>query len=126
MTAAAIVMAVLLVVIAAFQLALALGAPLGAAAWGGQHLGVLPLRLRVASGLAGVLVYPIMILYVLGSATLIDTSRLPIGRAGMWILTGFFALGAAANLASRSRVERIWGPVSLVLAVCAVIIALGM
>jgi hypothetical protein len=43
----------------------------------------------------------------------------------MWALTGFFALGAVANFASRSPIERIWGPVALGIAVCCGIVALG-
>jgi hypothetical protein len=43
----------------------------------------------------------------------------------MWILAGFFSLGTLANLASRSRIERLWGPVSAVVAVCCAILALS-
>jgi hypothetical protein len=41
----------------------------------------------------------------------------------MWVLAGFFALGALANFASRSKRERLWGPVSLAIAVCCGLIA---
>ena len=41
-----------LAVVAAFQVALAAGAPWGRAAWGGQHQGRLPARLRIASAVA--------------------------------------------------------------------------
>jgi hypothetical protein len=40
----------------------------------------------------------------------------------MWVVTAFFTLGALANLASRSKLERI--SVSLAIAVCSTIIAL--
>jgi hypothetical protein len=43
----------------------------------------------------------------------------------MWVLTGFFAIGSVANFASRSKKERIWGLVSLAIAVCCAIIAIG-
>lgn len=109
-----------------FQIALALGAPLGSAAWGGRHDGVLPTRLRVASGVAAVVMYPLIILLVLASAGLIEVVWLPgIGKAGMWILTGLFTVGTVANFASRSKRERYWGPVSLVVAVCCGIVASG-
>ena len=49
--AATVAAAVGLLTIAAFQLALALGAPLGRAAWGGTHA-QLPPGLRVASAFA--------------------------------------------------------------------------
>src|SRR6188768_2016924 len=41
-----------LTAVAAFQAALALGAPWGAAAWGGSHPGVLPAEQRISSALA--------------------------------------------------------------------------
>lgn len=126
MRLAAIVAAVLLAVIVVFQISLALGAPLGSAAWGGTHPGVLPGRLRIASLVAGVLLYPFLILFVLVSAGVLTAPWVPgTGRVGMWVLTGFFALGTIANFASRSKKERIWGPVSLAIAVCCAIVAMG-
>jgi hypothetical protein len=125
MRVAAIVAVFLLAVVEVFQIALALGAPLGRASWGGKHEGVLPTRLRIASGVA-VVVYPLIALFVLASAGLVDTSLAEgTRRIGMWVLTVFFALGALANFASRSRIERIWGPVSLGVAVCCGLIARG-
>lgn len=124
MELAGIIAVTLLAVLAAFQLALALGAPLGAAAWGGQHAGVLPSRLRVASGVAAVLVYPAVIVITVASSGLIATDGIPLaGGTTMWVLSGLFAVSTVANAASRSRVERIWAPVSLVLAACCAIIA---
>lgn len=125
MIAAGVVAAVLLVVIGVFQLALALGAPWGQAAWGGQHTGKLPFRFRVASGIAAFLVYPLMAAVVLVAAGLIDVVWLPASPVLMWGLSGFFLLGTVANLASRSRPERVWGPVSLTISVCCAVIASG-
>ena len=116
---AALTAVALLGVVAVFQLALALGAPWGRAAWGGRHEGVLPRRLRIASGVAGVVVYPVVILIVLASTDLITIGWLPwSGAAAMWVLTVLFAIGALMNFVSRSKIERIWGPVSLVIALC--------
>jgi hypothetical protein len=108
-----------------FQVALAAGAPFGTASWGGQHEGVLPMRLRVASAVNAILIYPGIALYILTAGGLIELTWLPAaGSAAMWVLTGFFAVGAIANFASRSRIERLWGPVAGVLAICCGIIAL--
>lgn len=126
MILAAIVAVVLLGVIVVFQLALALGAPLGYAAWGGQHPAVLPMRLRIASGAAALVIYPLIILVVLASAGMIDADWLPgDGTVVMWVLAGVLALGALANFASRSPRERVWGPVALAVAACCAIIASG-
>jgi FtsH-binding integral membrane protein len=124
MRIAAIVAVALLAVVTVFQIALALGAPLGQAAWGGRHPGVLPTRLRVASGVAAVVVYPLIMVVVLAAAGLIGGDWLPgTGQVVMWALTGLFALGALMNLVSRSKAERLWGPVVGVIAVCCAILA---
>jgi hypothetical protein len=122
---AATIAVVLLGVVSVFQIALALGAPLGNAAWGGRHDGVLPVGLRVASAVVGLVVYPLIGAFILASAGLIAAAWMPgTGQTGMWVLTGFFGLGAIANFASRSKAERIWGPVSLAIAICCGLIAL--
>lgn len=84
MTVAAVLAVVLVTVFAVFQLALALGAPLGKAAWGGRNEAVLPTSLRIASGFAAIVVYPFIALYVLASADLIDSEWPPSGAMGMW------------------------------------------
>ena len=125
-SAAASVAVALLAVVAAFQLALALGAPWGAAAWGGQNPGVLPTRLRVASGVAGLVIYPLLIVLVLSAAGWVSIGWLDgVGSLPMWILAGLLGLGSLANFASRSPRERIWGPVALVTAICCAILALA-
>lgn len=118
--------AVLLGAVVAFQAALALGAPWGAAAWGGQHPGVLPPRLRIASGVAAVAIYPIIIALVLAAAGFIDDGWVPVDptilMSALAILLG---LGALANFASLSPRERWWGPVALAVALSCAVIALG-
>lgn len=121
---AATVAVSLLAVIAVFQVALALGASLGKAAWGGRHEGVLPKRLRVASGIAALGVYPLISSVVLGSAGLIEWDLVSSdGRAVMWVFAGLFTIGGLANLVSRSPVERLWAPVSIAIAICCTVIA---
>lgn len=126
MILAAILAAVLLGAVAVFQAALAIGAPWGAAAWGGANPGVLPRRLRIASGVAAVVIYPLLIALVLASAGVTDGSWLPVDPAlVMWVLAGLLAVGAIMNFASRSPIERIWGPVALVSAACCALVAIG-
>lgn len=115
----------LIAVVTVFQLALAMGVPAGAAAWGGNYPGVLPTRLRVASALVAILFYPPIAILLLDSAGVVDVGW-DVSPLWIWLLAGLFSLGALANFASRSRVERIWGPVSLAIALCCAIIAFGM
>ena len=123
---AAIVATALLAVLVAFQLALAVGAPLGDMSWGGRHAGVLPTRLRVASAVAGLVLYPLMAVVFLGAGGVIGDEWLPVDPAiAMWILAGFFAIGMIVNAISRSPRERIWSPVSAVIGICAIVLALG-
>jgi hypothetical protein len=112
--------------IAAFQVALAAGAPLGRAAWGGgsAHLTT---RLRVASA-ASVPAYAAAALVVLGRAGCWGSPRhAPLFHRATWALAGLMSVGAVANFASRSRWENvIWGPAALALALlCAVVARSG-
>jgi hypothetical protein len=126
MELAGIVAVVLLVIIAIFQAALALGAPWGEAAWGGQNPGVLPRNLRIASGIAAIAVYPLIILLVLAGAGLIDDGWVPFDiTIVMWILTVLLTIGAIQNAISRSPRERLWAPVALGVAICCALIAIG-
>lgn len=124
MRAAAIIAASLLTTVALFQVALGLGAPAGEYAWGGRIPGRLPTRLRVTSLVAGVILYPILVLLVLRAAAVIDIDPVPdVGRVGMWALAGLFVVGGILNLISRSKRERLWGPVSLAIAACCGVVA---
>lgn len=124
MKGAAGVAVILLAAIVVFQMALVFGAPLGRAAWGGQHEGVLPKRLRIASGVAALLVYPLIIVAILDSAGLMDVDFIPeTGAELMWVFSGLFTLGGIVNLVSRSTLERYWAPVSIAIAICCSVIA---
>lgn len=101
--------------LAVFQMLVALGAPLGAMAWGGGHR-VLPGRLRVASlvsaGLAGLGALTVAQASGLGPSILPGILVRPLLGAS----AALFALSVVGNAASRSRVERLHGvPLALVL-----------
>ncbi|MEE8376181.1 MAG: hypothetical protein V3S26_07680 [Acidimicrobiia bacterium] len=45
----------------------------------------------------------------------------------LWILAGLFTLGALANIASKSKVERLlWGPIAFIIAVSIAMVAIGL
>ena len=121
---AALLAAVGLFGIAAFQVALALGAPFGQASWGGRIAGKLPAGLRVASAVAAV-VWVLAALIVLASGGF-EIAPIPDGvaRWGTWVLVGLLPVGALMNLASSSRWERfLWGPTALILAALCFLVA---
>ena len=114
--AAAVFAAIGFVGLAAFQAALAVGAPWGHAAWGGEaaHLSAAP---RGASAIAAV-VYVAATLVVLGRAGIWRAQpNAIVFRWGTWLLAVVMLLGAVPNFASQSRWENfIFGPLALVLA----------
>ncbi len=123
-TIAAIAFVTLLVVLAVFQIALAAGAPLGRLAWGGQHR-VLPTRNRIASRWS-VAVYALIALVALDRSDLVDVVPELVARIAMWVIFGYLVLGVVPNLLTKSPIERaVMTPMSALLAVLALVIALG-
>ena len=121
-TAAAIAICVLLGGLAVFQALLAGRAPLGRFAWGGQHE-VLPPSLRIGS-LAAIVAYVVIGWAVLAYAKEPGGGHGPL-RVAVWVIAGFFLLGAAGNLASKSPSERlVMTPVGVVLCALTVAVAL--
>ena len=105
--------------LAAFQAALAAGAPWGHAAWGGSsaHLSATQ---RIASGIAIVL-YVGAFVAIRGRAAGRWERRY---RAGAWIVVTVLALATVANAASESHWENyLLAPVALCLTLACVVIA---
>lgn len=92
-----------------FQVALALGAPWGAAAWGGSNAGVLPVGFRVGSGVSAI---------VWAGVAAVSAGRLlgPVGRRRLLLGAAIYStLGIAMNAVSQSTLERtVWVPLTAV------------
>ena len=119
---AAVAAAVCLGSLAAFQLALALGAPLGDAAWGGteSHLST---GERVGSSVS-VVFYCAATWIVLGRAGLRGSPQRPLFGRATWFLAAVFALSAVMNFASPSSWENfLMGPAAALLAILCVVVA---
>lgn len=122
---AAIIFCVLLGAPAIFQLALALGAPLGRFAWGGGHER-LPTGFRIGSVIA-IAIYALLAAIALERAGLVrvfpDTS---IASIGIWISLAYLGLGIPMNAISRSKPERYtMTPLVIVLVALVLVIALS-
>ena len=121
----AVLAAVGFLAIALFQAALALGAPLGTAAWGGTHPGALPPKLRVASAFAcSFWLFAALVVLERGGSEIVSLPP-TLARWGTWVLVVLLPIGAIMNFASASRWERfVWGPIALVLAGLCLVVAL--
>jgi hypothetical protein len=108
------------------EIALAVGAPLGRAAWGSAsaHLSI---GQRVESGVA-VVAKAAAALIVLGRAGMWPVGKRDCiaGELGTWFLGGLSALAAVMNFVSGSGWENfIFGPTAVVLAVLCFLVATG-
>ncbi|MEU3168484.1 hypothetical protein [Streptosporangium sp. NPDC006930] len=123
MPAFAITGLILLVILAALQIALAAGVPLGRFAWGGRH-DVLPRNLRIGSVVA-VLIYVVFALFLLSKAGLVSIIGEPLLTIGMWVIVVYLALSSVLNLLSGSKFERsVMTPVALVMGVAFLVVTL--
>ena len=109
--------------LALFQLALALGAPLGHAAWGGAQETLTP-GLRVGSAVS-VPFYMLAIGVILRRAGMnVPWVASGVARIGAWALVVLLLLSALGNLASQSSWERyLMAPLALVLAALCFLVA---
>jgi hypothetical protein len=128
--AAAVGAAVLCAGVAAFQLGLALGLPLGEATWGGRATtrdGVLSPGFRVAAaasaGFLGLIAWIVLARAgVVGAGLLGERFLTP----ATWMILGFLVLNAVGNFAAPHPLERwVMGPVALAAAVLVGSVAFG-
>ena len=110
----------LLALVTLFQVALALGAPLGEWAFGGQNKGRLPLRFRVTSALS-VGVYALIAIHYL-----MPWYSQEAVQVVNWLLVGFNSLSLVMNTITRSTKERsVWAPIALLLLASSFVLALN-
>lgn len=104
---AAVLAAVLFLGMAAFQVSLAFGAPLGAHVLGGRSQGRLPSRLRVFSAIAAaILVGGALVILARAGAIGWPAGAMGLLAPASWVIAAFLVLNTLGNLASRSRLER--------------------
>jgi hypothetical protein len=109
--------------IALFQIALALGAPWGHAAWGGAEAHLSTAQ-RIGSAVAAV-IWTAAGLVVLGRAGFWRLGKsVRLYRWGTWFLVALLGLSAVPNFASQSHWENfVLGPLSVLLAILCMIVA---
>ncbi len=123
-TAAAVLFAIAVAGVVAFQLAMALGAPWGAYSMGGRYPGRFPPAMRIAAVVQAV-VLALLALVVLSAAGLVMPSVADALPWAMWLAVGFSAVSLVLNLVTPSAVERrLWAPIGAVLLVTSLAVAL--
>jgi hypothetical protein len=110
-------------VVSCFQVALALGAPFGDAAFGGAHTGRLPSGYRLVSTGAAAF-WLLAALHALSRGGTLTRCPRAGDRRFTWVLVGLTAVGALMNAASSSPWERFgWAPYTLALAILCLVLA---
>jgi hypothetical protein len=113
--------------VALFQIALALGVPWGAYAYGGARTGKLPVGFRINSVVAAAVMVAISGHYLaqLGVFTpFLDSAGNSVVN---WVLVAFTGLGAIANNITRSKLERAaWGIPTILMFNAALLVALNL
>jgi hypothetical protein len=127
---AAIVAAALVVAVAAFQVALGLGVPLGDATLGGRATtsnGVLSGRFRVLAVLQAAILL-LLAWVILARAGIVDAGGVgdQVLYWATWVIVGFLALNTLANFSAPHPVERwLMGSITLAVGILTAIVALG-
>lgn len=110
--------------LAILQILLIVGRPLGRFAWGGQQ-DRLPSRLRIAAGLSIAIYAAIAAVALAHSHAVPMFLPSPVISVLTWVIAAYLVLSVLPNLASKSVYEkRVMTPVSALLAVIAIVIAL--
>ncbi len=116
---------VLTIIIGIFQLALALGVPLGEYTMGGKFPGKLPIKMRVAA-LIQILILLIFVFMVITKAGIAFEQYYSVGSIGIWFVVAFFVFGSIVNISSESRKEKlIMGPANIIALISTLIVALS-
>lgn len=124
-TIAAAIFLTLTVVVVAFQLALAGGAPWGELTMGGAFPGQLPPRMRAAAVLSAVLLSVFGAIVAARAGLALPRWRRAAQRL-IWVVVAYTLVGVVLNAATPSARERaLWLPITVVLAGCALVVARG-
>ncbi|MGN7492146.1 hypothetical protein ACTHPF_13430 [Paenibacillus sp. SAF-054] len=118
-----IIFLVSILVVVLFQFALALGTPWGAYAMGGKFPGRFPRSMRFAC-LIQIAILILVASIVMSKSGVWLADRSSFADIGIWFVVAFSAVATLLNLITRSVWERrIWAPVSILMLVTSVIIA---
>ncbi|KGP85470.1 MULTISPECIES: hypothetical protein [unclassified Paenibacillus] len=116
---------ILILIVILFQVALAVGVPWGEYAMGGKFPGKYPRSMRFAC-LFQITILAFIALVVLSKSGLLLLGWSTFADTAIWFIVAYLVLGTILNLITRSVWERrIWAPVTLLLLLTSVIIAIS-
>jgi hypothetical protein len=111
--------------LALFQVAIVLGAPLGEYAYGGQHIGKLPIQFRIASVFSALFALAMTghALAQLQAAPML----LPLTLNGVvnWMVVASLGVSAVLNnITKSSKEKKLWGSTSVAMLIASAIVAI--
>lgn len=121
----AIIITLIILGIACFQILLALGFPLGEAAWGGSHR-ILPLKLRIASTFSALILLFFGYVFLQHTGVFFSSDSFLPTKIVVWIFTVFIGVNILGNAASKSQKEKmIMTPLTVILFSLSLVIAVA-
>ncbi|MDQ0227378.1 hypothetical protein [Metabacillus niabensis] len=119
-----IIVAIIFLSIAVFQVLLSLGYPLGEFAMGG-YFKVLPKKLRMISAVNAIILLLMAFVFLVDSKVIIAYTFLPTNIL-VWAITIFLGVNSIANLMSQSKKERlVMTPLSTITFLLCLVISLS-
>jgi len=119
-----IIVAIIFLSIAVFQVLLSLGYPLGEFAMGG-YFKVLPKKLRMISAINAIILLLMAFVFLIDSKVIIAYTFLPTNIL-VWAITVFLGVNSIANLMSQSKKERlVMTPLSTITFLLCLVISLS-
>ncbi len=120
----AIIYAISMGIVVLFQGCLAAGVPWGAASMGGKYPGKYPYKMRVVA-MVNMIVLSVLSIVVLIRAKLMLPQFYEISRFAIWLVIGFAAISVVLNTITKSKIERIWIPVTLIQLITSIVVAVS-
>lgn len=115
----------LVMVVIAFQLALAAGVPKAHLTWGGKFSGKLPERMRGVAIFSAVLLAAFAVIVQTRAGVILHQWQ-GLSKILIWVVVAYCALGVVMNALTPSKWERIiWLPIVLGALICSFMVALG-
>ena len=122
---AAILFAVFAGIVILFQMGLVIGMPWGEYAMGGRFPGIYPWKMRIAS-MVQMIIQLLFAFVVLVRAEIILSDYFRMSVTAIWFVVGFLVLATVLNLITPSKKERaIWAPISILMLISSLIVALS-